>query len=224
MKSSRLPVALCFVFLLAGLCRAQFFTLPGSFSYALNSINQVFDVSPDGRIAVTLRNDPNAAHTALLTTFDPLTGAQLDSKSFGFGPLGVQLAEVGGSLRAVVLTSQGGPRAVTIFDVADDGKLTQRASTQLTTSGTDSGSNIVLSGKAGAGFALVVSGSGKDLVTFSLNDGSVVSRLAVPPPLSFAQDTLEMVETPDKRLLAFLGDLSTLRLVDATSPASPTPA
>ncbi|HWS90021.1 MAG TPA: Calx-beta domain-containing protein [Pyrinomonadaceae bacterium] len=221
MRPSRLIISLFFVLLLAGVCRAQFFPLPGSFSYSLNSINDVFDVSPDGKVAVALRNDPNSVHPAYLTTFDPLTGAQFDSKSFGFGPLGVRLAQVGGSLRAVVLTSQGGARAVTLFDVAADGKLTQLAMTTLTNSNSDSGSNIVLSGKAGVGFALVAGGPGKELVAFSLNDGSVVGRLGVPQPLTFSGDALEMVETSDnKRVLAFLSDLSTLVLVNAADPAS----
>ncbi len=224
MKFVRLLFSGCFVFLLAGVCHAQFFTLPGSFSYSLNSINQVFDVSPDGKIAVALRNHPTTSHPAFLTTFDPLTGAQFDTKSFGFGPLGVQLARVGDSLRVVVLTSQGGPRAVTLFDVGADGKLTQLASTQLTTSGNDAGSNVVLSGKAGAGFALVAGGPGKELVTFSLTDGSIINRLGVTPPTSSNADALEMVETADKRLLAFLGDSSTLRLVDASNPAAPSAA
>jgi hypothetical protein len=223
MKPSRLSASLFFVLLLAGVCRAQYFTLPGSFSYSLNSINEVFDVSPDGKIAVALRNDPGTVHPAYLTTFDPLTGAQLDSKSFGFGPLGVRLAQVGNSLRAVVLTSQGGPRAVTLFDVAADGKLTQLAMTTLTISNTDSGSNIVLSGKAGVGFALVAGGPSKEVVAFSLADGAVVGRLGIAPPVSFSADALAMVETADnKRVLAFLGDLSTLLLVDAADPSSMT--
>ena len=221
MKPLRLSASLLFVLLLAGVCHAQYFTLPGSFTYSLNSVNEVFDVSPDGEIAVALRNDPNTVHPAFLTTFDPLTGAQLDSKSFGFGPLGVRLAQVGNSLRAVVLTSQGGPRAVTLFDVASDGKLTQLAMTSLTTSNTDAGSNIVLSGKAGVGFALVATpGAGKELVAFSLTDGAIVSRLGVSPS---SLDALTMVETTDdKRVLGFFGDASTLHLVDAANPASPT--
>src|SRR5688572_31568541 len=74
--------------------QTQFFLLPGSFLYALNSINQVFDVDSSGTIGITLRNDPINVHTPLLTTFNPATGQPLDSKSFGFGPLGVKLAQI----------------------------------------------------------------------------------------------------------------------------------
>jgi len=41
------------------ICQAQYFTLPGDFSYSLNSINQVMDVGADGKLAVSLRNDPD---------------------------------------------------------------------------------------------------------------------------------------------------------------------
>jgi hypothetical protein len=212
-KLARLPVSFCFIFLLAVVCRAQFFTLPGSFSYSLNSINQVFDVSPDGRLAVALRNHPTTVHPAFLTTFDPVTGAQFDSKTFGFGPLGVQLAEVEGGLRAVVLTSEGGPRRIYLFDVSADGKLTQLATTQLTTSNGDAGSNIVLSGKAKAGFALVADGS---LVAFSLVDGSILSKIPVSNT-----GALEVSEASDRVILAY--GLANAVFVDVTNPAQMNP-
>ena len=85
----------------------QYFTLPGTFFYAgVRQSNQVFDVSPDGKIAIALRNDPVATHPAFLTTFDPILGTEKDNKTFGFGPLEVRLAQVGNALRAVVLTSE----------------------------------------------------------------------------------------------------------------------
>jgi hypothetical protein len=216
MNLPRLLTGLCLLFLLSNVCEAQFFTLPGSFSYSLNSINQVFDISPDGKIAAALRNDPSTVHPAYLTTFDPLTGTQFDSKSFGFGPLGVQLAKVGDSLRAVVLTSQGGPRSIYLFDVGADGKLTQLATTQLTTSIFDEGSTLALSGKAHAGFTIVAAGSGHELVIFSLDDGAILNRLPVS-----GGGTLAMAETSDRRVVAFLSDSVTLALVDATDPAHP---
>jgi len=163
----------------------------------LNSINQVFDVTADGKIGVSLRNDPVSVHPSILTTFDPILGTQMDSKTFGFGPLGVALAQVGSSVRAVVLTSEGGPRRIYLFDVSSTGQLTQLASTQLTTSNSDGGSNLVLSGDAQAGFVIVYSNSGADLVAFSLLDGAILNRLA----LSTITSTLAMNETSNTRLL-----------------------
>src|ERR1700737_485587 len=117
----KLPPVLAFLglyLLSSSSVRGQYFPLPGYHAYSLNSVNQVFDVSPDGKIGISLRNDPVSVHPAILTTFDPILGTQMDNKTFGFGPLGVALAQVGSSLRAVVLTSEGGPRRIYLFDVS----------------------------------------------------------------------------------------------------------
>ena len=197
----------------ASAVRAQYFTLPGWHAYSLNSVNQVFDLSPDFKIGVSLRNDPVSVHPAILTTFDPILGTPMDSKTFGFGPLGVTVAQVGSSLRAVVLTSEGGPRRIYLFDISSTGQLTQLASTQLTTDISDGGSNLVLSGTAQAGFVMVFTASGADLVSFSLVDGGILNRLALPGIAS----TLEMKETANTRRLVFrLGN--SLKVVNALNP------
>ena len=191
----------------ASAVRAQYFTLPGSHSYSLNSVNQVFDLSPDGKIGVSLRND------AGLTTFDPILGTPMDNKTFGFGPLEVAVAKVGNSLRAVVLTSEGGPRRIYLFDISATGQLTQLASTQLATSINDGNSNLILSGTAQAGFVIVFSDSGADLVSFSLVNGGVLNRLA----LSGITSTLEMKETANSRRLVFrVGNA--FKVVNALNP------
>jgi hypothetical protein len=204
-------VCLVFSFTVSG----QFFTLPGTFFYSLNSVRQVFDVSPDGKIGIALRNDPAATHPALLTTFDPVLGTQLDSKIFGFGPLAVQLAQVGNNLRAVVLTSEGGPRRIYLFDVSPTGQLTQLGSTQLTASVGDGGSNLVLSGSAQVGFTIVYSNSGgAELVSFSLVDGAILNRL----PQTDVSATLAMNEAANNRRLVFrIGN--SLKVVNALNPA-----
>lgn len=210
-KSVLMLLLLCLVS--ASAVQAQFFTLPGWHAYSLNSVNHVFDLSPDGKIGVSLRNDPVAVHPAILTTFDPILGTQMDSKTFGFGPLGVAVAQVGSSLRAVVLTSEGGPRRIYLFDISSTGQLTQLGSTQLTTSGSDGGSNLVLSGTAQAGFVIVFTDSGFDLVSFSLVDAGILNRLALPSITS----TLEMKETSNSRRLVFrLGNM--LKVVNALNP------
>lgn len=57
---------------------AQFSNLSGGFLYALNQTQvDVFDISPDGKIAIVLRNDPVAAHPAIITTFDPVLGGSV---------------------------------------------------------------------------------------------------------------------------------------------------
>ena len=89
--------------------KGQYFPLPGTFLYSINTRhNQVFDISPNGKIAIALTNGPIASQTPFLTTFDPILGTEFDHKSFGFGPLDVRMAQVGNKLRAVVLTSEIG--------------------------------------------------------------------------------------------------------------------
>src|SRR5262245_3047987 len=105
MKPAQFPVLMLLLFvalLTPGWAQTQFYSLPGSFLYALNSVNQVFDVDSTGTIGIALRSDPGNALTPLLTTFNPTTGQALDSRSFGFGPLGVRLARIPEGLRAVV--------------------------------------------------------------------------------------------------------------------------
>jgi hypothetical protein len=209
--------ALIVSLLFCATANAQYFPLPGPLFYAgTRTSHQVFDVSPDGKIAIALRNDPHAVHPALITTFHPILGTQFDSKTFGFGPLEVRLAQVGNSLRAIVLTSEGGPRRIYLFDVAADGKLTQIASTQLTTSIADAGSNIVLSGSGSVGFTIVDSTTTRELVTFSLTDGSILKRTT----LAFLPTALAMYEAPGKRLLAFRSD-NQFKVFDALDPANP---
>src|SRR5690349_13495058 len=198
--------------------KAQFSNPSGSFVYALNHTQvDVFDVSPDGKLGIMLRNDPAAVHPAFLTTFDPILGTQFDSKTFGFGPLGVRLTKVGNKLRAVVLTSQGGPRRIYLFDVSNTGQLTQITSTDLTTSNADGGSNLVLSGAGAVGFAAVYTDGDAEIVSFSLNDGAIIKRVAIggSPPSHIA-----LYETANKRLLAFR-QASNLRVLDVTDPAQP---
>lgn len=206
---------ICLIFSFSG--SAQFFTLPGAHFYALNSIQQVFDISPDGKIGISLRNDPVATHPAILTTFDPIFGTQMDSKTFGFGPLQVSMAQVGNSLRAVVLTSEGGPRRIYLFDVSSTGQLTQLASTQLTTSNTDDKSNFVLSGAGQAGFVTAATTNGSDIISFSLIDGSILNRL-----VGFGASTLSIKELPSSRLLIFrMG--AALHVVNAQNPSQLVP-
>ena len=198
----------------------QYFQLPGTFLYSINTRhNQVFDISPDGKIAVSLTTDPNSSQSAFLTTFDPILSTELDHKSFGFGPIDIRMAQVGNKLRAVVLTSEGGPCKIYLFDVGPTGQLTQIAATQLTTSQTAGQSNVVLSGNGAVGFVIVHTGisiSG-DLVSFSLTDGAIIKRF----PLPDVPGTIALNEGPNRRLVAFRigNNLKVVNVLDATQPA-----
>jgi Calx-beta domain len=198
---------------------AQYFKFSGSFTYAgipFRPGNQVFDVSPDGKMGVVLRNDRVNPHSAVLTTFHPLFGDQFDTETFGFGPLEVRMAQVGSSYRAVVLTSQGGPRRIYLFDISPTGQLTEIAFTDLTTSGADSGSTMVLSGAAGLGWIGVTGTSGLDLVCFSLTTGAIVKR----SPLAGNPENLVLNEGPGRRVVAYRGG-DNLKIVNVLDPANP---
>ena len=198
---------------------SQYFPLPGTFLYATNvRHNQVFDLSPDGKIAIALTNDSVTSQAASLTTFDPILGTEFDHKSFGFGPFDVRMAQVGNKLRAVVLTTEGGPCKIYLFDVGPTGQLTQIAATQLTTSITAGQSNVVLSGNGAAGFVAVHTGVNilGELVSFSLTDGAIIKRFPIPD----VPGTIALNEGPNRRLVAFRigNDLKVVNVLDATQP------
>ena len=199
---------------------AQYFELPGSFTYAnipFRPGNQVFDISPDGKMGIALRNDAANPHSPVITTFHPLFGDQFDTKTFGFGPLEVRLAKVGDNLRPVVLTSQGGPRRIYLFDISATGQLTEIGFTDLTDSNADAGSNMVLSGAAGLGWTVVHTNSGFELVCFSLTNGAIVKRSG----LAAVPESLVLNEGPGRRVIAFRAG-SNLKIVNVLDPTNPT--
>lgn len=204
---------------MCGVSAAQFFSSPEA-SVPLNSIRSVFDITSDGKLAVTL--GAGSGTQVALIVFDPSTQTIFDSQSFGFGPLEVQLAQTPAGLRAFVLTSEGGPRRLWAFSIGADGKLTQIGSTQLTTSIDDDGSNLIISSKAQVGAVIVDDGPGigSDLVTFSLIDGSIVGRIFVGHVL-FANLRMAVAETDEQQTVVFLKDYTTIGLIDISHPAQP---
>jgi hypothetical protein len=191
---------------------AQYFNMPGSYTYALNSVRHVMDLSPDGKLGVTL--------TDRVIVFDPLTGAQLDTKPSGFGPLGIYLAQTSLGLRVAVLTSNGGPRRIAVFSLSAAGKLTQLADNQLTTSNCDCGSGVVLSGPGQVGFVNVISSSDSsmnDFVAFSLVDGSIIRKTPM-----LAGGEMGFSEVGGKRTIAMLkGSTVGVQWFDVTDPTAP---
>ncbi len=100
------------------------------------------------------------------------------------------------------------------------GVLTFRAQTQLTDSGADSGSNLVLSASGQVGFARVIfQGNSSQIVSFSLNDGSILNRIN-----TFESADIKLYEDSTWRLIAASSiDFNTLgrRVVffDAANPS-----
>jgi hypothetical protein len=217
-----LTVCLLLILLLSplGFAQAVFYNLPGVFLYPLNSINQVADSNPTGTVAVALTNDPTQAHLALVTSFDPISGTELDSEIAGFGPSHIKAAGTAGGTRVAVLTNEGGPNAVSIYDLSSAGVLTLLGKESLTDSITDYSSNLALSGLARAGFVLVARSDnqlGNDLVAFSLDDAAELGRLAV----GFSLSSLAINEVAGRRTLVFTRSIpdTSLVKVDATDPS-----
>jgi hypothetical protein len=210
-RTLRLVSLLTFFLTSFAVASAQFTTQQGGPLYALNAERKVFALSPDNKLAVSLKNDPVNTHPARLTSFDPLTGTEVDQETFGFGPLGVAMAPTSAGLRVVVLTSEGGPRRIYLFELTAQGQLNQVASTQLTTSNSDFGSAMVLSSNGDVGFVVVADAG---LVTFSLTTGAVLNAT----PLN--SGVLALFEGPGKRTLV-LRTTTQMRLIDVINPSQP---
>ena len=206
-------VVVTFIFCITA--SGQFHPLPGTFfEHDFFPQHKVFDISANGQIAITVRI--NATGGSLLTTFDPILGTVFDNETFvSGGPREVRFAQVGSNLRAVVLAGTAA-RTIYLFDISSTGQISPITSTQLSTSNGVGGSNIVLSGQGAAGFAVVIGGIERELVSFSLNDGSVLKRTHV----TGLAETLTLYEGNGKRLLAFRSGLhlKVLNVLDAANP------
>jgi len=230
----RLSNLLLFVGLIAGCsipARANYYTLPGALPYSTLAGRKTFDINNAGNIAVVVSANPDFPHNVFLTSFDPTSGTELDAESLdAFGPLEVVLTETPNGLRAVVLTSEGG-RKIRVFGVSSSGALSPLGSSQLTTAGSDYGSNVVLSGSAQAGFVIVrdPAANAPQFVSFGLNDGAIIARLRilpVAPPLfgslgMYNQTILALAETPTKRTVAFLQHFNTVGGINVTNIEQP---
>ncbi len=202
------------LFLLSPTITAQpKFTFQGDYNYVLNKpLNGVFALTPDGSKGVTLTSNTGVGR---ITSFDPVTGVMFDSKMAGFTPVEIKIASLNGALKVVVLSAEGGPRAVTIFDMNQNGILTQIARTQLTNSGSDTNSNLILSARGRAGFARVTQGGSKayQIVSFSLDDGSILNRLNIG-----GSALLELYEDAGHTLIAS-GNGYRVVLINADNPS-----
>lgn len=193
----------------------QSYPFPGDYNYLLNKPpNDPLLFTPDRRIGLTYTSVISPLNGGYVTSFDLATGATLDSEYAGFGALDFEVVQLTDGMRVVALTSRGGPRTVTIYDLSPTGTLTFRAERQLTTSGSDEGSNLVLSGKARAGFVRVAGiQSLSEVVAFSLDTGEILNRAALP-----RSDYLNVYDSASRALLV-TGRNVTLRFYDVTNPA-----
>jgi hypothetical protein len=197
--------------------QAQFYTLPGNFVYALNAERQVIDSNSNGTIAVGLTNSPVQVHMGLVSSFNPVTGIQLDSEIAGFGPHHIQTASTSLGTRVAALTGQD----ISIYSLNSAGDLTQLGKSSLTDSNTDYRSTLALSGSARVGFVLMPrlqDQSGSDLVVFSLDTSAVVTRL----PVGQCAETIALKEYAGRRTLLLLRKFpNRLVKIDITNPSQP---
>lgn len=195
------------------------FQFPGTYNYLLNKPpNDALLFTPDRNIGITYTHVSSSVNGGQLTTFDVATGTTLDSEFAGFGPLDFELVQLSDGFRVVALTSRGGPRTVTIYDLSATGILTFRAERQLTTSGSDEGSNLILSSRARAGFIRVAGiQSLSEVVSFSLDTGEILNRASLP-----RSDYLNVHDSPARALLV-TGRNQSLLFYDVTNPSQFTP-
>ncbi len=214
--SSILYIVLGLLLTWSGLYGQTHLDLNGNFNFLLSFRHpDAFVLTPDQRIGVVLTAATSPQIGGVLTTFDVGTTTSLDSKFTGFGPLQVQLAALSDGVRVVAVTSRGGPNTVTIFDMDTSGILTFRAETQLTSSGSDERSNLVLSPRGRSGFIRVRSSQNvSELVSFSLDTGSILQHIALP-----VSDVLAVRDFSDHSLLVS-GAGQNLYFIDVTDPSN----
>jgi len=223
-----LLLSACALFLLSppvSSASSVFYSLTGSFTYDLNAFYNVFDLNQAGTIGVSLTSDVgDRIQSGLLISFDPATGAQLDSMQMGFGPIEVRLVETDQGSRVVVLTTEGDGGAVTILDMDSAGKLSPRAARRLSTNLVDFRSNMVFSPSQRIGFEIVLdSASRPELVAFSLDDASVISLTPAFGP-GLVTQTLAIKEAHGRRLLGYINAVFNqwhLIVMDATDVSHP---
>ena len=211
-----------FLFLLASgfshkIFAQPYFNFPGGFSYVINTpLNEVFDITPDGRRAAILtpaETGPNG--NSQITIIDPITGARLDSKITGGGSISVKFAVLNDGIKVLAMTDDFGNKYMTIYDMNENGLLTQRANTQLNNNPGVSilGSRICVSPATRTGFVSLSSGNIR-LVSFNLDTGNVLHTFITP-----VSAYLNIYEDATRRFL--VGGLNqTLVFIDYSNPSN----
>jgi hypothetical protein len=191
------------------------FDFTGGFSYSLNiSEDSVFDLTPDSRIAVILTSADSPPGASRLTAIDPVTGFIFDTKTSAVGPIGLKIVALNDGLRVVLLTNLQGVISATIFDLSQNGLLTQRTSTVVYSNPgiSVSTSNLMLSPLSRTGYVTTEAGP-TQVISFSLDTGAVLDTLNAR-----IYQRLNMYEDANRRILVG-GFVDQLVFLNATDPA-----
>lgn len=194
-----------------------YFSFPGGFSYTINTpLNEVFDITPDGRRAAVLTpSETGPTGASQVTIIDPVTGTRLDTKVTGKGEISVKFAVLSDGIKVVAMTDDFGNKYITIYDMDQNGLLTQRAYTQLNNNpGTSiNGSRICISPATRTGFVSLSSGNIR-LVSFNLDTGNVLHTFITP-----VSEYLNIYENGARRFLVG-GFNQTLVFIDYSNPSN----
>lgn len=193
------------------------FPFQAGFPTVFNSpLNEVFDVSSDGRLAVILTSaETGPPGPGQVTVIDTVSGTRLDTKLTARGVVSVRIAELEDGLKVLVLTNDSGNHHITIYDLALDGVLTERSHTQLNNNPGISilGSRIQFSRTTRTGFVSLSSGNIR-LVSFSLDSGALLQTLVTP-----VSAYLNLYEDAGRKIL--VGGLNrTVVFIDYSNPSA----
>lgn len=192
------------------------YQLQGFLNYSIGTTRDVFAITPDGTKLIAFTSE-YPTQNGLVEVYDVLTRNRIDVKSAGFGPSDFGIAKVDGNLRVVALTTRGGPWAIVIFDLSNEGRLTQRAELLFPPIIYNQASNLVLSTYRKAGFVRKqISSTQTELISFSLDSGAIIGRLTIP-----ISETLSIYDGNDRCLIASGFD-NVLKIIDATNPSKMT--
>lgn len=217
--------SLCVTFLLffvsvSGNNRAQpAFEFPrGLYLNPEYSLNEIFDISPDGRKAAVIGiGESGPVGSSQVAIIDTFTGQRFDTElvqNVG-GAISVKFAVLSDGIKVLVLSdNNNGNKYMTIFDYSHDGSLTFLAHTQLNnTPGVSTrGSNLVYSPATRTAFAAVLSGTNR-IYSVSLDSGALLN--SIPASVS---DNLNLFEDSTRRLIVS-GSINSLAFIDYSNPS-----
>lgn len=183
------------------------------------SLNEIFDISPDGRKAAVIGNgESGPVGSSQVVIIDAFTGERTDTElvqNVG-GAISVKFATLSDGVKVLVLSdNNNGNKFMTIFDYSPEGALTFQAHTQLNNNPgvSTQGSNIVYSPATRTAFAAVSSGTIR-IYSVSLDSGVVLN--SIPAAVS---DNLNLFEDATRRLIVS-GRSNSLLFIDYSNPSS----
>jgi hypothetical protein len=194
------------------------FSFTGGLDYhPTYSLNEILDITPDGRKAAVISGSENGpVGASQVAVIDTLSGQRFDTKlvqNIG-GAISVKIAVLSDGLKVLVMSDNNGNKYLTIFDLAADGSLTLRAHTQLNNSPgiSTQGSNIVYSASTRTAFVAVLSGFNR-LYSVNLDTGAVLQTL-----MASVFDNLNLFEDASRQLIVS-GGIHNLVFIDYSNPS-----